>query len=95
MAAARSLRPQGLAHECNEAAETDGCQCRITQEANHRCVDDVEEILRYHAPDDGQGQGQPEYAMAACHVHDFLIVPSFRAAALAGDDYDLDFDYLI
>ena len=91
--ASRDAKNQGLAHEHDEAAKTDGRQCRITQEADHRRVDDVEEILRYHAPDDGQGQA--EYAMAACHAHDFFIVLLLGAAALAGDDYDLDFDYLI
>ena len=38
--------------------EADSGKRRIAQESDHCRVDNVEEILRYHATDDGQGQAE-------------------------------------
>ena len=90
--AGRDAEYQGLTHEYDEAAEADGCQSRIAEKSDHRCVDDIEEILRYHAPDNGQGEA--EDALAADRVHVFFLFLSLGQPQWLRC-YDLDFDCLI
>ena len=69
--AGRDSQYQRLAHEDNEPAEPDGRERGIAQEADHRRIHNVKEILRYHGPDDGQCK--VEDAIAAFGFHDATI----------------------
>jgi len=61
-----------LAHEYDESAETDGGQCRIAEKSDHCRIDDVQQVLRYHAPNDGQGQAKDPISSRLVHADFFF-----------------------